>query len=130
LIILDLDFFKQYNDHFGHPMGDECLKQVAHVLQHERRPTDLATRIGGEEFSLILPDTDIEGAMAVAETARSRIEGLHLDHAKSPMGVVTASFGVAVATADRSGTAQDLIQAADTALYEAKKGGRNRVVQG
>jgi two-component system, chemotaxis family, sensor kinase Cph1 len=130
LIILDLDFFKQYNDHFGHPMGDECLKQVAHVLQHERRPTDLAARIGGEEFSLILPDTDIEGAMAVAESVRSRIEGLHLDHAKSPMGVVTASFGVAVATADRSGTAQDLIQAADTALYEAKKGGRNRVVQG
>jgi chemotaxis family two-component system sensor kinase Cph1 len=129
LVILDLDFFKQYNDHYGHVMGDECLKQVARVLQDRGRSADLVARIGGEEFSLLLPDTDIEGAMLVAETARSHIEGLRLEHAKSPVGVVTASFGVATATDLSTETLRDLMQAADKALYEAKAGGRNRVVR-
>jgi two-component system, chemotaxis family, sensor kinase Cph1 len=129
LVILDLDFFKQYNDHYGHVMGDECLKQVARVLQDRGRSADLVARIGGEEFSLLLPDTDIEGAMLVAETARSNVEGLRLEHAKSPVGVVTASFGVATATDLSTETARDLMQAADKALYEAKGSGRNRVVR-
>ena len=129
LVILDLDFFKQYNDHYGHVMGDECLKQVARVLQDRGRSTDLVARIGGEEFSLLLADADIEGAMLVAETARSRIEGLRLEHAESPVGVVTASFGVATATDVTTETARDPMQAADKALYEAKASGRNRVVR-
>lgn len=128
MIILDLDFFKQYNDHYGHLMGDECLRQVAQTMKGARRAADLVARIGGEEFSLILPATDIQGAMAVAETVRSRIEGLQLPHATSPMGVVTASFGVAVATPSRTESPNDLIHAADTALYKAKERGRNRVV--
>jgi diguanylate cyclase (GGDEF)-like protein len=130
LIILDLDFFKQYNDQYGHIAGDECLKLVAKALQEGRRVTDLAARIGGEEFSLLLTDTQIEGAMSVAETVRDRIEMLQLPHAKSPMGVVTASFGAAAATAGGTQTTEDLMRAADRALYEAKRQGRNRVVQG
>jgi diguanylate cyclase (GGDEF)-like protein len=129
LIILDLDYFKQYNDHYGHLMGDECLKQVARVLQDRSRRADLVARIGGEEFSVLLSDTDIEGAMLVAETARFHVEGLRLEHARSPVGVVTASFGVAAATDLRTQTARDLMQAADKALYEAKASGRNRVVR-
>jgi diguanylate cyclase (GGDEF)-like protein len=125
LVILDLDFFKQYNDHYGHVMGDECLKQVARVLRDQSRNTDLVARIGGEEFSLLLPDTSIEGAMLVAETARSNVAGLRLQHAKSPLGVVTASFGVAAATYVRTKTVRDLMHAADKALYEAKASGRN-----
>ena len=130
LIILDLDFFKQYNDQYGHVAGDECLKLVAKALQEGRRVTDLAARIGGEEFSLLLTDMEIEGAMSVAETVRDRIERLQLPHVKSPMGVVTASFGAAAATAGRTQTTEDLVRAADRALYEAKRQGRNRVVQG
>ncbi|MGD0307406.1 MAG: GGDEF domain-containing protein, partial [Candidatus Acidiferrales bacterium] len=129
LVILDLDFFKQYNDHYGHVMGDECLKQVARVLQDRSRKTDFAARIGGEEFSLLLPDTGIEGAMLLAETARSNVAALRLEHAKSPLGVVTASFGVAAATDVTTETARDLMQAADKALYQAKASGRNRVVR-
>jgi diguanylate cyclase (GGDEF)-like protein len=130
LIILDLDFFKQYNDQYGHVAGDECLKLVARALQEGRRATDLAARIGGEEFSLLLPDTEIEGAISVAEIVRDRIEMLQLPHAKSPMGVVTASFGAAAVTAGRTQTTEDLVRAADRALYEAKRQGRNRLAQG
>ena len=92
-----------------------------------RRPVDLAARIGGEEFAVLLPDTSLEGAIAVAETVRTLIEALHIDHPKSPMGIMTASFGVAALKPDRARSAQDLIQAADRALYEAKRNGRNRV---
>jgi diguanylate cyclase (GGDEF)-like protein len=130
LIILDLDFFKQYNDRYGHIMGDECLKRVANALQVGRRATDLQARIGGEEFSLLLPDTEIEGAMSVAETVRASIQRLQLPHANSPLGVVTASLGVATATAGRTDTPENLVRAADRALYEAKSQGRNRVVRG
>jgi diguanylate cyclase (GGDEF)-like protein len=130
LIILDLDYFKQYNDQYGHIMGDKCLKRVAKALQVGRRAADLEARIGGEEFSLLLPDTEIEGAMSVAETVRAYIQKLQLPHVKNPMGVVTASFGVATATGGRTESAESLVRAADGALYEAKRQGRNRVVRG
>jgi chemotaxis family two-component system sensor kinase Cph1 len=129
LIIIDLDFFKQYNDQYGHIMGDECLKQVAKALQVGRNATDLEARIGGEEFSVLLPDTEIEGAISVAETVRAYIQKLQLPHAKSPLGVVTASFGVATVTAGSTETTENLVRAADRALYEAKRQGRNRVVR-
>jgi two-component system, chemotaxis family, sensor kinase Cph1 len=127
LITLDLDFFKLYNDHFGHPVGDDCLKQIAHVLQRGRA-TDLPARIGGEEFALLLPDTSIDTALAIAHTIRANIEGLHIDHPQSPLTVVTASLGVAAATPVRGAPPEDLSRAADLALYEAKRCGRNRVM--
>jgi two-component system, chemotaxis family, sensor kinase Cph1 len=128
MIILDLDFFKQYNDHYGHAKGDECLKQVAEVLEAGRRSSDLVARIGGEEFCILLPETDANGAMALAEIIRDRIEGLQLPHPKSHFGVVTASMGLAEAAAEESGTAQDMMRRADVALYEAKERGRNQIV--
>ena len=130
LLILDVDFFKQYNDHYGHAMGDACLKMVANVLREKRRAADLAARIGGEEFAVLLPNIDMEGAMSVAETIRARIEALRLPHTKSPLGVVTASVGVAVAAADRTETVQALMATADKALYKAKTSGRNRAELG
>ncbi|MET0868436.1 MAG: diguanylate cyclase [Pseudorhodoplanes sp.] len=129
MIILDLDLFKQYNDHYGHLMGDDCLKQVGQCLQVGRRSDDLAARIGGEEFALLLPDTDINGAATVAETLRSRIQALKIPHPNSPVGVVTASFGLAAAKNDGGGSVQELMEAADLALYEAKKNGRNRIAR-
>ncbi|MET0430481.1 MAG: diguanylate cyclase [Microvirga sp.] len=128
LLVLDLDFFKQYNDHFGHGAGDECLKRVAHLLRTGRRAIDLPARLGGEEFAVLLPDTDLEGATAVAESVRSRIADLCIQHPKSPMGIVTASIGVTAATPGTADSGQDLVEAADRALYEAKRAGRNRVV--
>ncbi len=127
MIILDLDLFKQYNDHYGHIAGDDCLKRVAQSLQVGRRANDLAARIGGEEFALLLPDTDINGAATVAEALRSQIQGLQIPHAQNPAGVVTASFGVAVAANAGTGSSERLIKAADSALYNAKESGRNRI---
>ena len=128
LIILDLDFFKQYNDSFGHLMGDECLKRIAKVLSQKHRAADFVARFGGEEFAILLPDTNVEGALAVAEATRSQIEELRLVHPQSPYGVVTASVGVATALPYETCTAELLVQAADEALYASKKSGRNRVV--
>lgn len=133
LIILDLDFFKQYNDHFGHPAGDACLKRIARLLDDNRRATDLAARVGGEEFALLLPETDPDGALKVAEATRASIEQLGIDHPKSPHpktagGVMTASLGVACLEAGKADTGHDLMKLADRALYEAKRQGRNRAV--
>ena len=127
LIAADLDYFKQYNDHFGHLMGDECLKQMVQVLNERCRAGDLPARTGGEEFSILLPGTSLEGAAAVAEAFRQSLETLRISHPTSPMGIVTASFGVAALTPDNTSTAQDLMHAADRALYKSKKNGRNRV---
>ena len=127
LITFDLDYFKQYNDHYGHAMGDACLQLFARVLQ-TARANDLPARIGGEEFALILPDTTVEGAVAVAESIRARTEALQLPHMRSPSGVVTTSVGVAVTTSNRAETVEALMDAADKALYRAKRNGRNRVV--
>jgi diguanylate cyclase (GGDEF)-like protein len=128
LILCDVDFFKKYNDRYGHVAGDECLRRVAAAIASAtRRPGDLAARYGGEEFAVILPDTGLEGAQTVAETIRAAVGGLALEHADSPTGKLGLSLGV---VAGMAGVEADSawIEAADCLLYEAKSGGRNRVV--
>ena len=95
LLTLDLDLFKQYNDHFGHPAGDACLRQVSQAIAMARRATDLPARVGGEEFSVLFSDTDLQGALVIAEKIRSQIQALQISHPRSPFGVVTASCGLA-----------------------------------
>lgn len=129
LILLDVDYFKQYNDLYGHQAGDECLQQVAAVLSEaQRREDDLAARYGGEEFALLLPATNHQGAWQVAELVRQRIKQCDISHARSKVSaVVTCSIGVATIVPDSSLALSSLIQKADAALYQAKHNGRDRV---
>lgn len=131
LLLLDVDYFKPYNDHYGHQAGDLCLRNVAEVLRHGMlRPVDLAARYGGEEFACLLPDTPLDGAVAVAQRLRLGLQALAIPHAASIVSPsVTISIGV-VGTASGPVTMEPaaLLKAADQALYEAKRGGRNRVV--
>ena len=128
LLLCDVDSFKLYNDHFGHPAGDLCLKKAAAVLTGQlKRPADLAARYGGEEFAILLPDTDLQGALQLAESCRAELERLVLPHPRAGCGIVTMSFGVACTVPGEDGTLEDLVEAADSALYAAKRGGRNRV---
>lgn len=128
LLICDIDFFKIYNDTYGHLGGDECLKKVAAALSAcLRRPADLAARYGGEEFALILPDTDEQGALMVAEMCRRRIEELAIPNVGSPMhGKVTLSLGLASVIPSAQIKPEELIDMADQALYAAKHNGRNQ----
>ncbi|ALK96417.1 diguanylate cyclase [Massilia sp. WF1] len=129
LLLCDVDRFKDYNDGLGHPAGDLCLKKVAAVLTGQlKRPADLAARYGGEEFAILLPDTDLAGALKLAEDCRRQLEQLALPHPTAAGGVVTMSIGVASALPAEAGEVDALVAAADTALYEAKRGGRNRAV--
>lgn len=131
LVLVDVDFFKPYNDSLGHQAGDACLQSVAaSIRQAARRPRDLAARIGGEEFALLLPDIPGAGAVQVAERLRDAVAGLGIPHPGSPHGVVTVSLGAASASTgfDRENLRRRLFDRADTALYQAKSGGRNRVV--
>jgi diguanylate cyclase (GGDEF)-like protein len=130
LLLCDVDKFKQFNDGYGHQVGDECLKAVARTLSLVlRRPADMVARYGGEEFAVILPDTDITGALQVAEGMRSAVEGLRITHRYARgSGVVTVSIGVASVIPERNeGLSADLLKAADDALYQAKESGRNRI---
>jgi diguanylate cyclase (GGDEF)-like protein len=129
LVLCDVDHFKAYNDLYGHQLGDACLTRVAAALQSCcRRPADMAARYGGEEFAIILPDTDLAGAMQVAEAARTAVIGMKILHGNSTTGQhVSISGGVAVWPTEIGATAQQLIAAADQALYQAKNLGRNRV---
>jgi diguanylate cyclase (GGDEF)-like protein len=130
LALCDVDFFKAYNDHYGHQAGDECLRQVARALGSAcRRPADLAARYGGEEFALVLPETPLVGASRVAEAVREAVLLLHLPHERSGIErYVTVSIGVSALLPGRDAEPECLIAAADQALYQAKKLGRNRVV--
>jgi diguanylate cyclase (GGDEF)-like protein len=130
LIMIDVDYFKKFNDRYGHVAGDDCLRRVAGAIATgPRRPTDLAARYGGEEFAVILPDTDTEGARAVAEKIRIAVEALNITHADSPSGPVTISLGVHTCQPAENGGAAPLacIEAADQLLYQAKLNGRNRM---
>jgi two-component system chemotaxis family response regulator WspR len=128
LLMIDLDDFHAYNEAWGHPGGDTCLRRVSEALAGQlRRPSDLLGRYGGEEFLAVLPDTDPEGAALVADRLREVVAGLALPHPRSPHRVVTVSIGVATARADSSRQPDDLIAAADRALYLAKQAGRNCV---
>ncbi len=128
LVLLDIDFFKGYNDRYGHQAGDECLKRLAWVMQKAtRRPADLVARYGGEEFAIVLPNTDKAGAVCVADMLRSGIYALHVPHESSGVSrYVTASLGVATMIPFPEADADLLVAAADRALYKAKQKGRNR----
>jgi diguanylate cyclase (GGDEF)-like protein/PAS domain S-box-containing protein len=136
LLLLDLDHFKQLNDAYGHAVGDDCLRAAAQAFRGiVRRDTDVVSRYGGEELAAILPHTDLEGAIEVAESVRLAIAALRVPHRENHQGggIMTASIGVATALARDGGTTQmpaALLHAADTALYKAKQRGRNRVEAG
>jgi diguanylate cyclase (GGDEF)-like protein/PAS domain S-box-containing protein len=127
LLMVDADRFKAYNDTYGHQLGDAVLRDIARVLrEHARRPADFAARYGGEEFALILPATELEGAMRVAEEIRRSVAALAIPHAGGEDGRVTVSIGVATSLGEARGQGESLVQAADAALYEAKRLGRDR----
>lgn len=129
LIMVDVDHFKLYNDIYGHPAGDRCLQAVARsIASAVRRPHDFVARYGGEEMAVLLPETDAAGAVAVAEAIRLTVADLQLPFAPSVLGYVSISAGVAAHVFRRpKASADELLSAADSALYGAKKGGRNRV---
>jgi diguanylate cyclase (GGDEF)-like protein len=129
LVFIDIDFFKAYNDTYGHQMGDECLKQVANTLSGTLyRPGDLVARYGGEEFVIVSPNIDARGAAVVAEGLRARVEALGIAHAYSRVSkYVTISLGLANTIPKKDSSPAALITTADHALYQAKQEGRNRV---
>ncbi len=129
LILLDIDDFKNYNDTYGHQAGDQCLQKVAQVLNNAlHRTGDGLFRYGGEEFAAILPNTNSEGALYVAEILRKKVEDLYIEHKTSRLSNhVTISVGVSTLPFDKTVTPADLIKLADKALYDAKKAGRNCV---
>ncbi len=128
LIMIDVDHFKKYNDCYGHQAGDNCLRNVADALQAcAKRASDLVARYGGEEFTLVLADTNCADAQRVAESVRLSIEALAMPHEQSDSGRVTVSVGVAVMTEHSYREVENLLRAADLALYRAKQSGRNQV---
>ena len=129
IIIADIDHFKEYNDLYGHPAGDSCLTRVAQAMHGAlSRPGDLVARLGGEEFAFLLPQTDLRGAISVAEQVRDRILALNLAHEATEVAKqVTLSFGVASSDSDSISSAAELVRAADVALYGAKRRGRNQI---
>ncbi len=130
MIMIDVDYFKLYNDHYGHVMGDECLRKIANALQKKiKRPADLLARYGGEEFVVILPQTSHKSALRIAEILCRSIDNLQLPHEKSTCAAnVTISLGCATAEPEQHQQCEGLLNAADSNLYAAKLQGRNRVI--
>jgi diguanylate cyclase (GGDEF)-like protein len=130
LVLCDVDSFKDYNDHYGHQAGDECLKRIAAALRSCcRRPADMVARYGGEEFAIILPETRLDDATQIAEAAKDAVIRLEIAHEKSPVApYVTISGGIAVLIHNGYSSAAQLITVADQRLYQAKHLGRNRIV--
>ncbi len=131
LIMIDVDRFKIFNDRYGHPAGDDCLRRVAAVIAGTaRRPGDVVARYGGEEFAVLLPDTDEAGAELTAQRVLQAVRGLKIRHEGGPNGVVTISAGIAsLVPAELDSPAEILIENADRALYRAKDSGRNTVIR-
>ncbi len=132
LLMVDVDFFKPYNDHYGHQAGDDCLRRVAHFLRGAaRRAGDLVARYGGEEFAVVAADTDLAAALSLAEAMRATVAAAAIPHAVTPVagGTATVSIGVAVTVPKFGETPERLLLRADAALYLAKSQGRNRVAQ-
>jgi diguanylate cyclase (GGDEF)-like protein len=131
LILIDADFFKSYNDAYGHLAGDQCLRAVARSLQAcLRRPGDLCARFGGEEFAMILPNTDEQGALLVAEMVQEQVRLLGICHAHSPINsYVTVSMGVSTTIPSDDCSHVEFLNEVDMALYRAKDDGRHRIVQ-
>lgn len=130
LIMCDVDYFKLYNDTYGHLRGDDCLRAVAKGISVSvKRPGDLVARYGGEEFAVILPNTELEGAVHIAETIRKEIHKIQIPHVKSQISEnVSLSLGVASVVPTQELSPETLIKTADEALYQAKKQGRDRFV--
>ena len=128
LMLCDVDYFKRYNDTYGHQAGDQCLREVAQVLgQTSRRPADLVARYGGEEFALILSKHQSAGGPFVSQkNIQAHLQKLTLPHKASPIGRITISIGIAVTIPSIKNSPKDLLKTADQALYNAKANGRNR----
>jgi diguanylate cyclase (GGDEF)-like protein/PAS domain S-box-containing protein len=128
LIMMDIDFFKSYNDYYGHVQGDECLKRIAAALGEAIRPGDFLGRFGGEEFVLVLPDTNARDALKIAERCRESIASKQIAHERSPhRQLATASFGVGTIIPAHRTDAIGFINLVDAQLYNAKENGRNRI---
>jgi diguanylate cyclase (GGDEF)-like protein len=127
LLMIDVDHFKLFNDTYGHLDGDNCLRLIGKSLESVVRPSDLAARFGGEEFVMLLPGIDSAGAAAVAECSRAVVEALRIGHQAAPSGQVSISIGVAILVIGEAASEQALLEAADQALYDAKRRGRNAV---
>ena len=128
-MMIDIDHFKLFNDRYGHVRGDACLRAVGETLSLVAlEDVAVVARYGGEEFALLLPGLDVGRTIALAEEARRAIEDLLMTHADAPCGVITISIGVELLVPASNQTAADLVEAADRALYDAKRRGRNTVV--
>ena len=129
MLMVDVDWFKQYNDCYGHVAGDECLKAVSNVLRGvAQRPRDVAARLGGDEFAVLLPDCDSDAAAAIARECADAITRLRLPHGVGGAGdVISTSIGVATRVVDGRESSRAFLQAVDERLYAAKRGGRARI---